>query len=172
MAAIARRTASEGAALVDGFLETQECSTIVRFEIPPGRVRSLAPWNNDYIYSCQWFTGLKQFPDPPFSAVSDDRVADLRTGRDAQARQTERVPQPDTRHEATPYAGTLLVDPGKLRPATQFHLDDETVNLLRPLARRLLSTIRPFFDFMRTRKPWVRRRRRRLGWKVRFIENP
>ena len=138
---------------MDGFLEAQECSTIVRFDIAPGRVRSLAPWDNDYIYSCQWFTGLEQLSDPPFRSVSDHRVSDLRTGRDAQAGRTELVPEPDTGHEATPYAGATLVDPGKLRPATQFHLDDETVNLLRPLARRRLSTIRPFLLFIRTRKP-------------------
>lgn len=167
-----RRAASDGAALMDGFLEAQECSTVVRFEISPGRVRSFAPWNNDYVYSCQWFTGLEQLPDPPFGAVPNHRVSDLGTGRDTQARRAELIPQPEAGQEASPHAGALLVDSGKLRPATQFHLDDETVNLLRPLARRLLSTIRPFFVFMRTRKPWVRRRRRRLGWKVRFIEIP
>jgi hypothetical protein len=149
---------------VNGSLEAQECSTIVRFDIAPRRIRSLAPWNNDYVYSYQWFTGHKQDPDPSLGAVPDHRISDLLTGRDAQARRTEVVPQGETGHEAPSNAGALLVDPGKLRPATQFHRDDETVNLLRPLARRLFSTMRPFFVFMRTRKPWVRRRWRRLGW--------
>jgi hypothetical protein len=153
MAATARLTTSEGAALLDGSLEAQECSTIIRFDIRPRCESSLAPWNNDYIYSCQWFTGLEQLSDPPFRSVSDHRVADLRTGRDAQSGRTELVPQPDTGHEAAPDAGATLVDAGKLRPATQFHLDDETVNLLRPLARRRLSTMRPFLLFIRTRKP-------------------
>jgi len=44
----------------------------------------------------------------------------------------------------------------------------ETVSRLRPLARRRLSTSRPFFVSMRTRKPWVFARRRVLGWNVRF----
>jgi hypothetical protein len=172
MAAKARRAASDSAGSVNGSLQAQECCTVIRFEMSPRRVDTLTPWNDDYVNSCQWFTGLKQFPDPPFGAVPDHRVPDLLTGCDAQARRTDVVPQPEAGHEAPANAGAPLVDPGKLRPATQFHRDDETVNLLRPFARRLFSTMRPFFVFMRTRKPWVRRRRRRLGWKVRFIENP
>jgi hypothetical protein len=46
---------------------------------------------------------------------------------------------------------------------------EETVRRLRPLARRRLRTSRPFFVLMRTRKPCVRFRRRRLGWNVRFM---
>jgi|SoiMethySBSTD1v2_1073268.scaffolds.fasta_scaffold925820_1 hypothetical protein len=46
---------------------------------------------------------------------------------------------------------------------------DETVSRFRPFARRRFNTSRPFFVLMRTRKPWVRRRRRRLGWNVRFM---
>ena len=41
--------------------------------------------------------------------------------------------------------------------------DEETVSRLRPFARRRLSTSRPFLVLMRTRNPWVRRRRRRFG---------
>ncbi len=47
--------------------------------------------------------------------------------------------------------------------------EDETVRRLRPLARRRLSTSRPFFVLIRTRNPWVRLRLRRLGWNVRFM---
>ena len=46
---------------------------------------------------------------------------------------------------------------------------DETVSRFRPLARRRFRTSRPFFVLMRTRKPCVRRRRRRFGWNVRFM---
>lgn len=46
---------------------------------------------------------------------------------------------------------------------TRGYDSDETVRRFRPLARRRLSTIRPFLVRIRTRKPWVRRRRRRLG---------
>jgi hypothetical protein len=43
-----------------------------------------------------------------------------------------------------------------------------TVSFLRPLARRRLRTIRPFFVDILTRKPCVFARRRVLGWKVRL----
>jgi hypothetical protein len=46
---------------------------------------------------------------------------------------------------------------------------DETVRRLRPFARRRFSTSRPFLVLIRTRKPCVRFRRRRLGWNVRFM---
>ena len=39
----------------------------------------------------------------------------------------------------------------------------------RPLARRALRTFRPFLVALRARKPWVRARLMRLGWKVRFM---
>lgn len=45
----------------------------------------------------------------------------------------------------------------------------ETARRLRPLARRRFKTCRPFFVLIRTRNPWVRRRWRLFGWKVRFI---
>jgi hypothetical protein len=46
---------------------------------------------------------------------------------------------------------------------------EETVSRFRPLARRRFRTSRPFFVLIRTRKPCVRRRRRRFGWNVRFM---
>jgi hypothetical protein len=52
------------------------------------------------------------------------------------------------------------------RPVRLRHYDDETVRRFRPLALRRFSTSRPFLVAMRTRKPCVRLRWRRLGWKV------
>ena len=46
---------------------------------------------------------------------------------------------------------------------------DQTVRLLRPLARRALMTLRPFLVLMRVRKPWTSLRWRFLGWKVLFM---
>jgi hypothetical protein len=43
-----------------------------------------------------------------------------------------------------------------------------TVRRFRPFARRRLSTSRPFFVLIRTRKPWARARRRVFGWNVLF----
>ena len=40
----------------------------------------------------------------------------------------------------------------------------ETVSRLRPLARRRFNTARPVGVAMRARNPWVRIRRRLLGW--------
>ena len=45
----------------------------------------------------------------------------------------------------------------------------DTVNFLRPLARREASTRRPFFVAMRSRKPCLFTRRRLCGWNVLFI---
>src|SRR4029077_6025107 len=44
-----------------------------------------------------------------------------------------------------------------------------TESLLRPLRRRAESTARPERVRMRTRNPWVRLRRRLLGWSVRLM---
>ena len=46
---------------------------------------------------------------------------------------------------------------------------DQTVRRLRPLARRRLSTMRPFLVAMRARKPWARLRLMTLGWNVLFM---
>ena len=77
---------------------------------------------------------------------------------------------------------TAAPDPAGLREALGRHggpsrgwgatagvYDEETVSCLRPFARRRFRTRRPFFVAMRTRKPCVRSRRRRFGWKVTLI---
>jgi hypothetical protein len=46
----------------------------------------------------------------------------------------------------------------------------QTVSRFRPFARRRFNTFRPPLVFIRSRKPCVFARRRRLGWNVRFIE--
>ena len=50
-------------------------------------------------------------------------------------------------------------------------LSSETVSFLRPFARRLANTLRPFAVCMRSRKPCTDLRRRVCGWNVRFIIN-
>jgi hypothetical protein len=44
-----------------------------------------------------------------------------------------------------------------------------TLRRLRPLARRRARTFRPAAVDIRSRKPWVRFRRRLCGWYVRFM---
>ena len=167
MTASARRTET-GLAL----LEALECSTVIGFNIPPGRIHHLSAWNDYDVYSCQRFAASEQLTNKPFRPVTDDRVSNFLAGRDAQARQAGLVWEGEAGHQAAPVTGTAIVDPCELRPPAQFHRDEVTLNRLRPFARRRFSTMRPFLLRMRTRKPWVRRRRRRLGWYVRFIENP
>ena len=54
-------------------------------------------------------------------------------------------------------------------PLLHCYTKDQTVRLLRPLARRALMTLRPFLVLMRVRKPWTSLRWRFLGWKVLFM---
>jgi len=104
----------------------------------------------------------KELPNQPFGPVANDRVPNLLTGRDPQSGRTKLVPQGETRHEPGSPSSAAFVHPCKFRPTVKLVYDD-TDNLLRPLARRRLRTVRPFFVAMRTRKPWVRRRRRWFG---------
>lgn len=46
---------------------------------------------------------------------------------------------------------------------------NQDVSRARPLARRAFNTLRPFRVAILARKPWVRARFKRLGWKVCFM---
>jgi hypothetical protein len=107
--------------------------------------------------------GSEQLANQALCPVSPNRVSNFLAGRNAEAGRSDLISQGEARHEPAAKTRALFKDLGKLRPSAQFHRDDETLRRLRPLARRRLSTIRPFFVCMRTRNPWVRRRRRRLG---------
>ena len=116
------------------------------------------------------------------STVSLDRATDLPAGGNAQTGNGETVRQDEERQQAPGGPGPLVVHLAKVRPpldslpGTQsrshggrpiefpgvIHSDD-TVKRFRPLARRRFKTKRPFFVFIRTKKPCVRRRRRLLG---------
>ena len=134
-------------------LKALECSTVVGFNVPPGRINHLPARNNNYVYSCQWFAASEQFANEPFRPVPDDRVSDFLAGRDAETRRTDLVWQGEAGHEPAPVTGTAVVDSGELRPTAQFHRDDETDKRLRPFARRRFNTMRPFLVRMRTRNP-------------------
>ena len=68
----------------------------------------------------------------------------------------------------------IVVEPGhpssvnQDAPGEASYPSSATVRRLRPLARRRLSTIRPFFVDILTRNPCVFARRRVFGWNVRF----
>ena len=146
-----------------GLFKALECSTVVGFNVPPGRIDHLPARNNDDVYSCQWFAASKQLANEPFRPVTDDRVPYFLAGRDAEAGRADLVWQGEAGHEAAPIAAAMVIDLRELRPAAQFHRCDVTARRLRPFARRRFNTVRPILVAIRTRNPCVRRRRRRLG---------
>jgi hypothetical protein len=141
------------------FLQALESSTVIGFEMSPIGVCHLAPWNNHNVYIRQWFMASKELSNKPLRAVTDDSITNLVAGGNAESRSPERIRQGETGHKPAPQASAALIYAGKVRPLPQLGYDD-TDNRLRPLARRRLRTVRPFFVAMRTRKPCVRRRRR------------
>jgi hypothetical protein len=167
-----RARAIRALSVISAFFKAPQCGTVISFKIPPGRVEHLAAGNNHNINTNQGFVDSKELSNQPFCSISRNRVSNFLAGGNTEPRRTHVVWEGETGHEPTANPGASIVDPCELRPSAQFHRDDDTVNRLRPFARLRLSTIRPFFVCIRTRNPWVRRRRRRLGWKVRFIEIP
>jgi hypothetical protein len=133
--------------------QTFDCSTVVGFDLPPRRIGDLPAGNDDNIYIIQWFTASKELAHAAFCAVPHHRVPNLLAGRDTEPRRPDGVREGNACHESAPEADPVFVDLGKLRPTTQFHRGDETVNRFLPLARLRLSTIRPFFVDIRTRNP-------------------
>ncbi len=155
---------------------------IIGLEYRPRRVEQLAARHDHHIEPRRGSIAPENLSNQSFSAISLDRPAKLSAGSDAQPRNGETVRQDDERNQAPVGAGSLVVHLAKVGPpldslpGTQrrspggrptevpgvIHSDD-TVRRFRPLARRRLSTRRPFLVFIRTRKPCVRRRRRLLG---------
>src|SRR5687767_10047666 len=109
-----------------------ECSTVVGFNVPPGRIDHLPARDNDDVDSCQWFAASIQLANEPLRPVSDNRVSYFLTGRDAEARRTDLVWQGEAGHEAAAVPGAVVIDLRKLRPTAQVHRDDVTDNRLRP----------------------------------------
>jgi hypothetical protein len=122
--------------------------------------------------------------------VALDRAPELAGCRNPQAPVLEVVREGEQRERAARRSGPMVIDPPELGAfleplprsealigchphAGRWAYRYDTDSRFRPLARRRFKTIRPFFVLIRTRNPWVRRRRRRLGWNVRFmIRNP
>ena len=124
------------------------------------------------------------FSRPPLRAIAHDRTSQSPGRGHAEPAGREAGSKEEHGHETTTEFQTLLVDTLEIgaapntfvgaqgRPAARGlgHVRrQETVRRFRPFARRRFNTRRPFFVLMRSRKPWVLRRRLRFGWKVRFI---
>jgi hypothetical protein len=157
-----------------------------------GSLEELWPGNHDQVETNRRLVFSEDLSNQSFSAVPRHRPAESSGCADAKAGLPGPVRQRDERHEAPVRPGTTLLNPEVIGPAPDAfwrpealgHLpagpslrrrgrtvprcaekdySDETLRRFRPFARRRLSTCRPFFVFMRTRKPCVRFRRRRLG---------
>jgi hypothetical protein len=124
------------------------------------------------------------FPYQPFGTVADNRTAEFLGRGNPEPRLAVHSRQDEHRHQpamqprarlvhllelgasADMPAGAKAVIHGtggtepKLRRG---YRGDDTLRRFRPFARRRFSTMRPFFVLMRTRNPWVRRRRRLFG---------
>jgi hypothetical protein len=135
------------------FFEARECSTVIGFNIPPSGMDDLTARNNDDVYIFQWFNVAKQLANETFRPVPHNRVTNFLGGGDAEARRAGLVSQGEAGHQTASVPNAVVIDPCKLRPAAQFHRDDETVSRLRPFARRRFKTVRPFLVCMRTRNP-------------------
>lgn len=125
----------------------------------------------------------ENLPNQSFGPVPSNRVAQLPGSDDPESCRRGRTWSEHEREITGRDAVTRVEDPLELDPPShtlrfaervrrhcrQPRQDEETVSRLRPFARRRFSTSRPFFVAIRVRKPCVFLRRRRLGWKVRFM---
>lgn len=125
----------------------------------------------------------ENFPNQSFSPIPSNRVPELPGRHDPESSWRRRAWSEQDREITRRDAVSRVEDPLELRPPSHAlrlaervrrhgaisRQDDETESRFRPLARRRFSTSRPFFVAIRVRNPCVFLRRRRLGWKVRFM---
>jgi hypothetical protein len=129
----------------------------------------------------------KHLPQTPLHDIAHDRVAHLTAHRKAKPSMSEFILPKTQRADRCTNTNapalhatnvTAFTEAIRARVAKRklgkhrnqcFLLAVETVRLARPFARRRRITARPLGVFMRARKPWVRRRLRFEGWKVRFM---
>ena len=113
----------------------------------------------------------ENLPRQTLRAIAIDRRAQLPRGSNAKTLRVPAIFEQEDRHEAAGDARAFVIDALEFRPTADPLVRPEslsghssaTVSRLRPFARRRLSTIRPFFVDIRTRKPWVFFRRRVFG---------
>jgi len=118
------------------------------------------------------FVETEYFPDSPLRLIANHRVAYFFRSDDSQARVVQVIFQEQHRADIFhPPLTTTRHHLFKLRPLQQafdllkppgFHWT-QTANRLRPLRRRLASTLRPPTVALRARNPWVRFLRTLLG---------
>ncbi len=119
-----------------------------------------------------------QVTKPPLHPISadgrSDRLGDHETdpsGTRLGAASRRGSPGSDERRgrRAAPCAGSHPPCASETAPATRIRRPAQADSLARPLRRRAARMARPARVRIRSRKPWVRLRRRLLGWKVRLL---
>jgi hypothetical protein len=148
---------------------------IVTLEAGKGRIKHFTAWHDDDVQAgCDLMTP-EDLPSEPLGAIPLDRDTELPAGRNTQPGRCSAVRNDEQRHETSGYSNAGCVrsfeigsSPNSLRPCEperprHGYCSSDTVRRLRPLARRRLSTMRPFFVAIRTLKPCVFFRRRVLG---------
>jgi hypothetical protein len=171
---------------------TPEGCAVIRLESVEISFEEFTPGYYDDIETREFVTA-EELADQALCTVALNRPTQLARRRDAEPRMIEPSRKHHERHETAVRPGSPVEHPGKLRsrfdallgPETLCHrtrMEDPgrgpggtgqlTVRRLRRFARRRFNTLRPFLVLIRTRNPWVRRRRRLFGWKVRFISDP
>jgi hypothetical protein len=160
-----------------------ETLAVFGFKDNQAGVEQFAPGHHDDVVAIRELVMTENLSYQSFSSIPLNGPSELSSDRDSQTSNREPVRQHEQRDVPPMDAQAFLVDQLEVRTPANPLVGPEshvafsgwaesysllTVRRLRPLARRRLSTKRPFFVLIRTRNPWVRLRCRVFGWKVRF----
>ena len=155
-----------------------ERGAVIGFKGSQRGLEQLAARHNDDVEACRQFGAPENLPYQSFGAVSLNGAAQLLRRRNPQPADRLFVGENEQRAVAAANPGAVLVDLLKfgvtpdslvaMKASIDVQLGAQSYSLLtvrrfRPLARRRLSTSRPFFVLILTRNPCARARRRLLG---------
>ena len=148
---------------------------IIDLEAVEGGIKHFPAWHDDDVDAGRDLMTPEDLPREALGAIPFNRGTELPAGRYAESRNCPAVGDDEERHETRRDPNARRIRPLEIRPAANplgrresergnhGYCSSDTVKRLRPLARRLLRTIRPFFVAMRTLKPCVFLRRRVFG---------
>ena len=155
-----------------------ESGAVIGFKGCQCGFEQLAARHDHDVEACGKFGASENLSYQSFSAISLDGAAQFFRCRDPQPADRLVVGQDEQRAVAAANPGAVLVDLLKFgvtadsliapKASIDVQLGAQSYSLLtvrrfRPLARRRLSTSRPFFVLILTRNPCARARRRLLG---------
>ena len=149
--------------------------SIVNLEAGEGGIKHFPARHDDDVHAGRDLMTPEDLPREALGAIPLNGGTELPAGRYTESRNSPAVGHDEECHETRRDPNTRRIRPLEIR-STANPLDrcesergkhgycsSDTVKRLRPLARRLLRTIRPFFVAMRTLKPCVFLRRRVFG---------